>query len=153
MSLGALECTEMPRPQRRSQGGQTRRGNGADSQEVAELGPALVCGVGHSQSRREAPPLISAPDTWEKVEVDPTQPAGLQTPPRGRPVANVTGSPGLASTQCSQLIRRQGEQARPISKHSWVTPQQPKEVTTVAISTLWMEFQRGQVTFPKSRNH
>lgn len=53
MSLGALECTEILRPQRRSQGGQTRRGNGGDSQEVAKLGSALVCGMRYSQSLRE----------------------------------------------------------------------------------------------------
>ena len=107
-------------------------------------------GRGTARAAERAPPLTSAPNTWEKVKVDPTQPARLQTPPRGHPVASVTGSPGLASTQSSQLIRPQGEQARPVSKHSWVTPQQPKEVTTVAVSTLWMEFQRGQMTFPKS---
>lgn len=86
-----------------------------------ELGPALVCGVGHSQSRRGHHTLISAPDTWEKVEVDPTQPAALQTPPRAAQLPMSLG-PQVASTQCSQLIRPQEAGQGPISKHSWVPP-------------------------------
>ena len=153
MSLGALECTEMLRPQRRSQGSQTsRKGMEVTARRWLSWDQPWSMGRGTARAAERAPPLTSAPNTWEKVKVDPTQPARLQTPPRSHPVASVTGSPGLASTQSSQLIRPQGEQARPVSKHSWVIPQQPKEVTTVAVSTLWMEFQRGQMTFPKSHN-
>ena len=160
MSLGALECPEMLRPQRRSQGNQTRRkGMEVTARRWLSWDQPWSVGRGTARAAERAPPLTSAPNTWEKVKVDPTQPARLQTPPRVRLIASVTGSPGLAGTQCSLLIHPQGEQSRPVSKHSWVQggspgrTQRSKEVPTVAISTLWMEFQIGQVTFPKSHNH
>ena len=81
-SLGALECTEMLRPQRRSQGSQSmRKRMEVTARRWQSWDQPWSVGQGTARAAERASPLTSAPNTWEKVKVEPTQPARLQTPP------------------------------------------------------------------------
>lgn len=66
-SLGALECTEMLRPQRRSQGSRsTRKRMEVTARRWQSWDQPWSVGQGTTRAAERAPPLTSAPNTWEK---------------------------------------------------------------------------------------